>query len=129
MKNINIKKIAVCGSLLMSSVGFNCAMQTGPEQKVGSLKKQQNGSGCTNVNLSENIDSNYILKDIFNYISEKKKLYITKYNKVIQNKLYISKKDYKEYNIIKIEIKMCEKEELYNPSKILSNFSCLHISI
>ena len=35
MKSINFKKIAVCGSLLMSSVGFNYSMETKtePEQK------------------------------------------------------------------------------------------------
>ena len=37
MKNISLEKISVFSSLLMSSVGFNCAMQTGSEQNENNL--------------------------------------------------------------------------------------------
>ena len=59
---------------------------------------------------SENIKSKYILKIIFVKLQRKKILQIIKYNKKIQNRLNISKKDYKEYNDIEIEIIPTNKE-------------------
>ena len=46
-------------------------------------------------NIGNSIESLYILKDIFSFLSEKQKLKIIIYNKYIQNKLDINIKDYK----------------------------------
>ena len=50
------------------------------------------------------IKSRYIIKQIFENISEKKNLQIINYNKQLQKLLDISIKDYKEYNQIEIEL-------------------------
>ena len=46
-------------------------------------------------NIEKSIESLYILKDIFSFLSEKQKLKIIIYNKYIQNKLDINIEDYK----------------------------------
>ena len=46
-------------------------------------------------NIEKSIESLYILKDIFSFLSEKQKLKIIIYNKYMQNKLDINIKDYK----------------------------------
>ena len=46
-------------------------------------------------NIGKSIESLYILKDIFSFLSEKQKLEIIIYNKDLQNKLDISIEDYK----------------------------------
>jgi len=48
--------------------------------------------------IIENINCNYISKNIYDIIPKKKKLVIVKYNKRIQNLLNLSTKDYKEYS-------------------------------
>ena len=108
MKNIRLKKIAVCGSLLMSSVGFNCAMEPKQEQQNITInqQEQQNSSGYNIVNLLKNIKSNYIIQKIFNYQSEKTKLNIIRYNKKFKNKLNISLKNYHDYNIVEAGIEV-----------------------
>ena len=55
-------------------------------------------------NLINNIKSIYIMKQVFNYLKEKPKLGIIKYNKKIQTKLNIDINDYKTFNKIEIEI-------------------------
>ena len=65
-----------------------------------------------------NIKSNYILKQIFNNLSEKKKLQIIKYNKNIQEKINKSIDDYKKYYYRTIiEIFPKQKEDKYNQDK------------
>ena len=51
------------------------------------------------------IKSKYILKKIFENISQKKYLQTIKFNKKLRNKLEINLKDYKIYNQIEIELK------------------------
>ena len=48
--------------------------------------------------MLENINSKYILKIIYYFIEEKKKLKIIKYNKYLQNKLDIKILDYRLLN-------------------------------
>ena len=110
MKNISLKKIAVCGSLLMSSVGFNYSMEPKQEQQIN------------NVNLPTNIKSIFILKKIFDNVLIKKKLNIIKYNKKIQEKLNIYLKNYRGYCTICVDIEMCKQEKLDNILEGLYNF-------
>ena len=49
----------------------------------------------TEKNIEKSIESLYILKYIFSFLSEKQKLEIIIYNKDLQNKLDINIKDYK----------------------------------
>ena len=51
--------------------------------------------------MAENIKSIFILKKIFNIITNKKKLKIIRYNKKIQTKLNIKIVDYKKYETLK----------------------------
>ena len=61
--------------------------------------------------MLENIKSKYILKNLFFYISEKKKLTLVKYNKNLQTKLNITLLNYKifsgKYRIISENNKKC----------------------
>ena len=50
------------------------------------------------------IRSNYILKNIASYLNPRYYLLLYKYNKKLQKKLELTKKDYKAYNQIEIEI-------------------------
>ena len=56
-----------------------------------------------NINIMS-IKSNFVLKKAFNFLQQRKKLEIIKYNKRIMKRLNISINDYKEYNEIEIEI-------------------------
>ena len=56
------------------------------------------------ISKFENIKSKYILKKIFNNISEKRALQIIKHNKKLQKRLGIELKDYKGISEIEIEI-------------------------
>ena len=56
------------------------------------------------INKLEKIKSQYILKDILNYIHYKKLLEIIKYNKKSQNQLHINIDTYKSFSSIEIEI-------------------------
>jgi surface protein len=56
------------------------------------------------TNQLENIKTSYILEKIFDNLHLKKSLEILKYNKKLQQRLYITLKDYKEYYNIEIEI-------------------------
>ena len=47
-------------------------------------------------NTKKSIESSYILKDIFSFLSEKRKLKIIIYNKHLQKKLDINIEDYKK---------------------------------
>jgi antitoxin component YwqK of YwqJK toxin-antitoxin module len=48
--------------------------------------------------MLKNVKSNYILKHVFSYIDERKKLYLIKYNKNFQNKLNINLIIYKAFS-------------------------------
>ena len=50
------------------------------------------------------IKSKYILKNIFRITPQKICLRIIKYNKKIQQKIYINLSEYKKYNQIELEI-------------------------
>ena len=62
------------------------------------------------------IRSNYILKHITSYLNPKIYLLLYKYNKKLQKKLELTKKDFKAYNQIEIEI---IPTELIKDKKIL----------
>ena len=69
--------------------------------------KSRNKKGKFNKNIIsklEDINSKYILKKIFNNLSEKKLLKIICYNKNIQNKLKLNINDYIDFRQIIIEI-------------------------
>ena len=72
------------------------------------------------MSFLEKIKSKYILKTIFQILKENKSLYIVKINKLIQNKLDLSIKDYKNYTetktkiIIEIKPKMGQYGEFIN---------------
>ena len=64
-----------------------------------------------NNNLLKNIKSKYILKQIFENISEYILMKLIKYNKKIQNRLEIGVNDYKKFNQIEIEIIPINRED------------------
>ena len=51
----------------------------------------------SNSNI-DNIKSNYLLKNMFDYIKKNEFLEIIKYNKKLQKRTNLSIKDYKEYS-------------------------------
>ena len=57
--------------------------------------------------MIDNIRSSYILKFIFEYIKETKKLKIIKYNKIVQNRMHI---DIFNYKIICGKYLICESK-------------------
>ena len=65
------------------------------------------------INIGESIESSYILKDIFSFLSEKQKLNIIIYNKHLQQKLDINIKNYKRIKGIYKEGKRNGKGILY----------------
>ena len=78
--------------------------------------------------MLKKIRSTYILKDIFAFLKERKKLILLKYNKNLRNKLDIKKKDYQEFLILNdfnikfnLNIKDMELEELNLRNKNLGN--------
>ena len=50
--------------------------------------------------MLDKIKSEYIIKEIFNDMKNKRKLKIIKYNKRLYNKLDLGKKDFKVYEIL-----------------------------
>ena len=60
----------------------------------------------------EKMRSNVILRKTFNIMEKNKLLKIVKYNKKLQKRLNLSVKDYKEYSIIEIELKI--EDNKYN---------------
>jgi len=72
-------------------------------KKVSKKNNKENERTKSNP-IIDNIESNYILSDIYDIMTKKKKLEIVKYNKKIQNRLNLSIKDYKEFSNIEIEI-------------------------
>ena len=69
-------------------------------------------------NYCQNIKSLYIFRLLFEKLSQIKLFEIVKYNKVLQNKLNIGIKDYKEFKKIEIEIipgNMEYKYSIFNP--------------
>jgi len=68
------------------------------------------------MNEFENIKSEYILKDIFSFLSEKKKLEIIIYNKHLQKNLNINIENYKRIKGIYREGERNGKRKEYNIS-------------
>jgi len=68
------------------------------------------------INIENSIESLYILKNIFSFLSEKQKLNIIIYNKHIQNKIDINIEDYKKISGIYKEIKKNGKGKEYDIS-------------
>ena len=58
--------------------------------------------------MLDNIKSSYILKELFKYVNEYKKLKLLNYNKTIQQRINLSIEDYKNYLSIKIEVKLID---------------------
>ena len=54
--------------------------------------------------MFKNVKSNYLLKNIFSYINDRKLLRIIKYNKKIQKRIGFTKKNFENYFNIKFEI-------------------------
>ena len=65
------------------------------------------------INIEKSIQSLYIIKDIFSFLSEKQKLNIVVYNKQLQQKLDINIEDYKRQNGIYKEVKRNGKGKEY----------------
>ena len=63
------------------------------------------------INISNDIKSTYILKQIFNIINKLRYYHIIKYNKNLQNKLNVGQKFIEE--LMKIEIEIIPKENEY----------------
>jgi len=63
-----------------------------------------------------NINSNYILQKIFDFLKKNKFLKIVKINKVIQKRLNISINNYKEYSELytPIEIELTPAKDIYD---------------
>ena len=76
-------------------------------EKLSKNKNKENQINTPN-NILSNIKSNYILSKVYNNMTQKKSLKIVKYNKLIQNRLNISIKNYKEYYEIEIDIIPCK---------------------
>ena len=80
--------------------------------------------------MLENITSSYILKRIYNFLTELKKLKILNYSNKLQKKSNISILDYKEYAEIEIELNLIDNPNNLNNYFISPNFaesSSLHI--
>ena len=69
------------------------------------------------INIVKTIDSKYILKDIFSFLSEKLKLNIIIYNKDLQKELDINIEDYKRIRGIYREGERDGKGKEYDMSK------------
>ena len=71
------------------------------------------------INIGKSIESMFILKNIFSFLSDQQKLNLIKNNKHLQNKLDITIKDYK---IISWKYKVGERngkgKEYYNDGKL-----------
>ena len=65
--------------------------------------------------IKENIKNRYILSQLYDNMTKKKKLEIVKYNKKIQNRLNLDLKDYKEYSetFTPIEIEIIPNKDKY----------------
>ena len=68
------------------------------------LNKKRQSKQNIDKSILENIKSKYILEQIFDNLSNDKKLIIIKCNKSLRNKLGIKKIDYKKLSEIEIEI-------------------------
>ena len=61
--------------------------------------------------IFENIKSDYILKKIFNNLSEKKLLNIIRYNKYIQNRIKKDISSFRNFSLIEIELTLKVEKE------------------
>ena len=73
------------------------------ELKLTNYKNEKSNEIKTN-NILKKIKSGHILNKIFNLLKKIRTIQVIKYNKKIQYKLNISKKFFKEYTEIEIEI-------------------------
>ena len=72
-----------------------------------------------------NINSQYILRHLMGYLSQKKLLQMIRYNKKIQNSINIGLNDYKEYSQIELELNLFPIEIGFMLLNILYSFSNL----
>ena len=65
--------------------------------------------------ILESLKSDYFLQKLYDIMPKKKKLEIDKYNKKVQNRLYLGIKDYKEYSetFTPIEIEIIPTKDEY----------------
>ena len=61
--------------------------------------------------MLKNIKSRYIIKEILNLLDEGRKLKLIKYNKKFQDKIDVTKNDFRKYCQIEIELSLIEIEE------------------
>ena len=66
------------------------------------------------INIGKSIESLYILKNIFSFLSEKRKFYIIIYNKQLQKKLDINIENYKSFRGIYLKGKRNGKGKEYD---------------
>ena len=85
--------------------------------------------------MLNNVACNYILQQIFNNLKNRRKLKIVKYNKVLLNRLYISKEDFKAYEELKefnknykLNIGDIDIQELDLLNKFIRNEGLEHLS-
>ena len=65
---------------------------------------EETSSNGYNENILKNINSNYILENVFGYLNENKLLQIIKYNSYLKKILNKDINDYKRYTQIELEI-------------------------
>ena len=80
------------------------------------------------ISIEKSIETLYILKDIFSFLSEKQKLKIIIYNKHLQSKLDINFRDYKRISGRYIEGEKNGKGKEYNISTNIMVFEGEYIN-
>ena len=91
-------------------------------------ESEPKGENCFNRLTSKsnkifnNIRSDYILKNIFEFLNEKRNLEIVRHNKELLERLDITIKDYKKYKN-RIEIRIIPIKELKEEKNIFINFN------
>ena len=89
------------------------------EQK---LKCNENNTN----NYLSNINSKYILTQIFDYVYENKYLNIIRYNKALQKKINVDIKYYEKLSVIEIELYPINKAIKENKDRNQTYFSIYH---
>ena len=82
-------------------------------KKVIKKKKTEKNKNVEYKDIYKNIKSKYILQKEFNNLMKKKSLDITKYNKLMKDKINININDYKEYSELYSSIEI-EIRPIYN---------------
>ena len=86
------------------------------ESSINGYKENNKENESAKPNpIIEKLKSDYFLQKLYNNMTKKKKLEIVKYNKKIQNRIYLSVKDYKEYSetFTPIEIEIIPTKDEY----------------